>query len=151
MSLTPKQEKFCQCVVSGKSYVESYRIAYDTNSDKAAYIESSKLIAREDIQERLKTLLKPVERATVTTAIMDREWKRNLIKERIEYCTMQGNDNAVARYLDILNKMDSEYINININKDDTTGVLDSLDAETLKALAIGDTKDTRPTTTTPLQ
>lgn len=140
MSLTPKQEKFCQCIISGMSAKDSYINAYNTTgSDQNSYNEGSKLLAREDIQERLKVLRKPIEEQARTTAIMDREWKRNLIKERIEYCTMQGNDNAVARYLDILNKMDSEYINININKDDTTGVLDNLDTETLKALATQDT------------
>ena len=139
MSLTPKQEKFCQCVVSGKSYVDSYREAYDTDSDRAAYIESSKLMARDDIQERVKTLLKPIEQSTITTVISERDKKRDLIWKRIEYCIEQNNDNAAARWLDILNKMDSEYLNININKDDTTGVLDNLDTETLKALATQDT------------
>jgi hypothetical protein len=145
MALTPKQEKFCQCVVSGMSYVDSYREAYDTDSDKAAYIESSKLMARDDIQERVKALLKPIEQSTITTVISERDKKRKIIWERIDYCIASGNDNAVARYMDILNKMDSEYLNININKDDTTGVLDTLDTETLKALATttADNTDTK--------
>ena len=126
-------------MVSGKSYVDSYREAYDTDSDRAAYIESSKLMARDDIQERVKTLLKPIEQSTITTVISERDKKRDLIWKRIEYCIEQNNDNAAARWLDILNKMDSEYLNININKDDTTGVLDNLDTETLKALATQDT------------
>lgn len=151
MSLTPKQEKFCQCIVSGMSGKDSYMAAYDCNgSDQMLYNESSKLLAREDIQERLKILRKPLERQAVATAISEREKKRSIIWERIEYCISQGNDNAVARYMDILNKMDSEYLNINVNRDDTTTPLDNLDAETLKALAVGNGesqgKDT-PTTT----
>jgi hypothetical protein len=144
--LTEKQKAFCRAYVeNGGNGTKAYMTAYNSRSEKAACIESTKFMTNEAITEYIATLLKPIEAKTKQDAIMDREWKRNLIKERIEYCTIQGNDNAVARYLDILNKMDSEYINININKDDTTGVLDSLDTETLKALATtpANTTDTK--------
>jgi hypothetical protein len=121
--------------MSGK---DSYMTAYDTSgSDQFLYNESSKLLAREDIQEKLKTLRKPLEEHARTTVIMDRDWKRNLIKERIQLCREAGNDNAIARYMDILNKMDSEYLNININREENNTPLDNIDADTLKKLANG--------------
>ena len=116
--LTPKQEKFCQCVVSGMSGKDSYITAYDSSgSDQNAYNESSKLLAREDIQERLKVLRKPLEEHVRTTIISEREKKRAWLWNMIE--TAQ-NDSDRIRAMDILNKMDSEYINIQrIEKDET--------------------------------
>jgi hypothetical protein len=100
--------------------------------------EASLLLKREDIKEYLISMNKPLE----VKAISERDKKRDLIWKRIEYCIDTNNDNGAARWMDILNKMDSEYLNININKDDTTGVLDSLDTETLKALATTTTDNT---------
>lgn len=116
--LTPKQEKFCQCVVSGMSGKDSYIAAYDSSgSDQNAYNESSKLLAREDIQERLKVLRKPLEEHVRTTIISEREKKRAWLWNMIENAQ---NDSDRIRAMDILNKMDSEYINIQrIEKDET--------------------------------
>lgn len=135
MTLTPKQEKFCQCIVSGMSGKDAYMTAYDSNgSDQNAYNEASKLMAREDIQERLKVLRKPLEDYARTTAISDREKKRSIIWEELENARSQQDHAAIARYLDILNKMDQEYININKNVE-SDKALDTLDAETLRRLA----------------
>lgn len=134
MSLTPKQERFCQCIVSGMSGKDSYLTAYNSNSDNAAMIESTKLLAREDVQGRLKELRKPIETLAQTNAISDREKKRSIIWEELENARSQQDHAAIARYLDILNKMDQEYININKNVEgDKT--LDTLDADTLRQLA----------------
>lgn len=140
--LTEKMKSFCrEYFTNGGNGTLAYLTAYNSESPVAASIESSRLLDREDIKEYLQSLNKPLE----TKAISEREKKRNIIWERIEYCISQGNDNAVARYMDILNKMDSEYLNINVNRDETTTPLDGLDAETLKALAVG--KPDEPATT----
>lgn len=116
--LTPKQEKFCECIVSGMSGKDAYITAYNSSgSDQNAYNESSKLLAREDIQERLKVLRKPLEEHVRTTIISEREKKRAWLWNMIENAT---NDSDRIRAMDILNKMDSEYINIQrIEKDET--------------------------------
>ena len=116
--LTPKQEKFCQCIVSGMSGKDSYITAYNSSGcDQNAYNESSKLLAREDIQERLKVLRKPLEEHVRTTIITEREKKRAWLWDMIEHAV---NDSDRIRAMDILNKMDSEYINIQrIEKEET--------------------------------
>ena len=116
--LTPKQEKFCECIVSGMSGKDAYITAYNSSgSDQNAYNESSKLLAREDIQERLKVLRKPLEEHVRTTIISEREKKRAWLWNMIENAT---NDSDRIRAMDILNKMDSEYVNIQrIEKEET--------------------------------
>ena len=101
--------------MSGK---DAYITAYNSSgSDQNAYNESSKLLAREDIQERLKVLRKPLEEHVRTTIISEREKKRAWLWNMIENAT---NDSDRIRAMDILNKMDSEYVNIQrIEKEET--------------------------------
>ena len=116
--LTPKQEKFCQCIVSGMSGKDSYITAYENNSnDNTAYKEAMKLLEREDIQARIKDLRRPLELHAKTTALSEREKKRKWLWNMIENAT---SDSDKIRAMDILNRMDSEYINIQrIEKDET--------------------------------
>lgn len=126
--LTPKQEKFCQCVVSGMSAKDAYITAYDTKaSEQVLYNESSKLMLREDIQKKIEDMRKPLIKAAQTTALSEREKKRAWLWNMIEHAT---NDSDRIRAMDILNKMDSEYINIQrIEKDETP--ISTLDTEKL--------------------
>lgn len=134
--LTEKQETFCRNIVSGMSNKDAYISAYNsTGSDQNAWNESGKLMAREDIQERIQTLRKPLEIAAQTTALTEREKKRSILWERIQVCINNNDDAAVARYMDILNKMDAEYININRNIEDKTADIKQLDTSTLLKLA----------------
>lgn len=133
MGLTEKQERFCRCIVSGKTGKDSYIEAYDSKgSEQNAYNEASKLLAREDIQARLSVLRKPLEEHARATAISERERKKAVLWDIIE----RGDDNAKCRALDILNKMDAEYININKNIEETPK-LDNLDMDTLLKLSNG--------------
>ena len=135
MGLTPKQEKFCQCIVSGMSAKDSYIESYDTNAnDRVIYNESTKLLKRDDITERIKELRKPLENHAQNTFITEREKKKNIIWQRIEACIESGDDTSVARYMDILNKMDAEYININRNIEDKPAEIINLDTKTLESL-----------------
>lgn len=132
MALTEKQKAFCREYFSNKGNgTQAYLAAYDGNSDVAASIESSKLLARDDIQEYLHTLNKPLE----TKAQSEREKKRSICWERIEYCTSIGDDAGAARWMDILNKMDSEYININRTIQDDQTAMSNLDTNTLRLIA----------------
>lgn len=132
MSLTPKQEKFCQCIVSGMSGKDSYITAYDSKgSDQNAYNEASKLLLREDIQARLTELRKPLEKAAQQTALSEREKKRAVLWNIIETGTAADQ----CRAMDILNKMDAEYLNVNVNKNENTVNLGNVDLATLKTLS----------------
>ena len=119
MALTPKQEKFCQCIVSGMSGKDSYMTAYNCNSDRVAYNESNVLLKRDDITERIQELLRPVKNHAINTAISERDKKRKWLWHMIENAT---NDSDRLRAMDILNKMDSEYINIQRIETDETPI-----------------------------
>ena len=117
--LTPKQEKFCQCIVSGMSGKDSYITAYENNSnDNTAYKEAMKLLDREDIQGRIKELRRPLELQAKTQALTEREKIKTKLWEMIN--NSATNDSDRLRAMDILNKMNNEYINIQrIEKDET--------------------------------
>ena len=126
MSLTPKQEKFCQCIVSGMSGKDSYITAYDSKgSDQNAYNEASKLMLRDDIQERLKVLRKPLEMAAQTTALTETERIKAILWEELENARQQQDHTAIARYTDQINKLNNAYKDatpIGDNNQDITGL-----------------------------
>ena len=128
MSLTPKQEKFCQCIVSGMSGKDSYITAYENNSnDNTAYKESMKLLARDDIQSRIKELRKPLELHAQTTALTETERIKNILWTELENARQQQDHTAIARYTDQLNKLNNAYKDNNIvdNNDNDISSLDT--------------------------
>lgn len=57
--LTPQEDKFSELVVSGKTYAESYRIAYPKSNkwkDESVWCESSKLMSNPKVLQRVKEL-----------------------------------------------------------------------------------------------
>ena len=131
LQLTPKQEKFCQCIVSGMTGKDSYKTAYDTKAgDNTIHTEVTRLLDREDIQKRIETLRRPLEIKAKTDAFSEREKKRSWLWNMIRNAT---NDSDKLKAMDILNKMDSEYINHTITEERKTPIAD-LDTDTLKKL-----------------
>ena len=130
--LTPKQEKFAQCIVSGMSAKDSYYAAYDTTcNERVAYNEASKLLSRDDMQKRLVELREPLENHARTTALTEREKKRAVLWDIIQ----NGDNNDKCRALDILNKMDAEYTNVNHNINENKVDLSTVDLNALKRLS----------------
>lgn len=117
--LTPKQERFCQCIVSGMSGKDAYLTAYENNSnDNTAYKEAMKLLDREDVQNRIKELRKPLELQAQTKALTERDQIKEKLWSMIN--NSATNDSDKLRAMDILNKMNAEYINIQrIEKEET--------------------------------
>lgn len=134
--LTQKQMNFCQeYIKNGGHGTNAYLAAYNSNSPTSAQIEASRLLDRDDIQAYLQKLRRPVEKAVIRKMVNERETKKNLIQERIQVCIERDDDAAIARYLDIWNKLDGDYININKDITDHETKIIELDTETLKALA----------------
>lgn len=134
--LTIKQANFCEeYVKNGGNGTQAYLTAYDSNSPTSAQIEASRLLDREDIQEYLRKLRKPIEKAILRKVVNEREYKKKLIQERIEECVARGDDAAIARYLEIWNKMDGEYVNINKDITERETDIKNLDNATLMKLA----------------
>lgn len=62
MALTPKQEKFAQCVASGMNQSDAYRAAYacEGMSDPAIYVEACRLAQDPNVSLRVSELQKPI-------------------------------------------------------------------------------------------
>ena len=133
--ITPKQMRFCQEYFKTGNGTQAYLTAYNSNSPTSAQIEASRLLDREDVQEYLKELRRPVEKAVKRKIINEREYKKKLIQERIDECVARGDDAAIARYIEIWNKMDGEYVNINKDFTDRETEIKNLDNDTLLKLA----------------
>jgi phage terminase small subunit len=135
--LTPKQMNFCKAYMeNGGKATEAYLEAYNWNGGRAgAQVEASRLLEQEAIQEYLMKLRKPIEKAVKRKILNEREYKKKLIQERIDECIERGDDAAIARYLEIWNKMDGEYVNINKDITDHDAEIKNLDTATLQLLA----------------
>lgn len=130
MALTEKMKAFCREYVSNNGNgTQAYLTAYNGNSETAASIESSKLLRRDDITEYISALNKPMENRIQN----EREKKRNFLWNVIQDDTQSMSDRL--RSMDILCKVDSEYQNININRNEDTIKLDTLDLNALKNIA----------------
>ena len=125
--LTEKMKLFAQeYYKNGGNGTEAYLIAYNTESRTTAQRESSLLLKRSDINEYLKALNLPNENKAIT----EREKKRAVLWDIIN----TGDNNDKCRAMDILNKMDSEYVNVNINDNRNAPDLSKLDLTALKDL-----------------
>ena len=103
--LTPKQEKFAKCIaLEGMTYIDAYKSAYSANnmSDNAIYVEASKLKALPKISLRIKELAKEVDAPKIMSAS-----KR---KEKLTELAASKNPNVAMKAIDLLNKMDGEYV-----------------------------------------
>jgi phage terminase small subunit len=128
--LTEKQKSFCREYFSnGGNGTQAYLFAYDSKSETSAAIEASRLLTRDDIREYLDALNKPKE----DQAKNEREKKRTWLWDMIENPATSDSDRL--RAMDILNKMDSEYININRNIEDKAADIKTLDTSVLEKLA----------------
>lgn len=126
MALTEKMKNFCREYFSnGGNGTQAYLFAYDCTSEVTAANESSLLLKRDEIQEYLQTLNKPLEKK----AISEREKKRKWLWDMIENPDVNESDRLKA--MDILNKMDSEYININRNITEENNNITDLDTDNL--------------------
>ena len=129
MALTEKMKSFCREYVSNcGNGTQAYLIAYDSNSETSASIEASKLLRRDDITEYIATLNKPMENRIQN----EREKKRAILWEFISDTSKTDSDRLKA--MDLLNRMDSEYVNINRNITESNEDIQELDTAKLLRL-----------------
>lgn len=127
MALTMKQEKFCNEYVKTGNALESYLTVYDSNSRSAARIESSKLLQRDDITERIQALMKPIQNKAINEAEKKRQWLWNIIEDESQATSDR------LRSMDILNKFDGSYGAVRAAEEEKTDI-QSLDTSTLLRL-----------------
>ena len=135
--LTPKMINFCDEYLKNEGKAtEAYIATYNWKGSKAgAQVEASRLLAREDVQAQIMKLRKPIEQAVKRKMIRDKNSKIELIQERISECVERGDDAAIARYLELWNKMDGTYSNASGDAADTDTDIAGLDTATLRLLA----------------
>lgn len=123
MALTPKQELFCRLVASGKDYTTAYLTAYDWNGSKAGAANESMLLANKpEIQEKIKTLLKPMEIAAQKDSVNARKTQIDFILERIAICREKEDEQSIIRYTDMLNKIYGVYKEENTTEQNTNSL-----------------------------
>ena len=131
--LTDKQNKFCVGIAQGLTGKDAYKSAYNTNaSDNTIYKEVTKLLDREDIQQRVTELRKPLEIKALSETISDRERIKSMLWEFVEDPSLSPETRMKAS--DQINKMNAEYININKNIDGQANNLVELDTDMLRKL-----------------
>lgn len=127
--ITEKQKSFCrEYVRNGGNATQAYLYAYDTENEVTASREGSKLLTLDIITEYIATLNKPLENKIYN----EREKKRTWLWSMIDNPNVSESDRL--RAMDILNKMDNEYININRNIEDKPAEIINLDTKTLEKL-----------------
>lgn len=103
--LTAKQEKFAQLIaLENKSQAEAYRDCYSVRnaSDKTVWEMASTLAANPKVATRINELRKEA----MTPLVMSAQRRREKLTE------LAGSDdpNVAMKAIDLLNKMDGEYV-----------------------------------------
>lgn len=104
--LTAKQEKFVQNIIEGMSQADAYRSAYDTSkmTDKTVHERASVLASNSKVRARLVELRERLANEKIMSSQKRMEWLTNLIQDN------DASNTDKLRALDILNKMDGEYV-----------------------------------------
>ena len=135
-NLNDKQLIYGQLLMDGLTQHDAYKQAFAVKSDNRASIDSaaSRLRKNEEFCRYMEDLQKSkIEKFKFTNFLND-EKKRELINERIDACRLRNDDTSIARYLDILNKMDGVYVNITKNIEEEKNEIMTLSNDELKQL-----------------
>ena len=104
--LNNKQKIFCrEYVKNGSNGTQAYMKAYPDASEETARINASKLLTNTNIQNYIKELQDKAESKEIMTTIQKKEFLSNMILN-----DEKANRTDKLRALDILNKMDGEYV-----------------------------------------
>lgn len=104
--LTAKQEKFVQNILEGMNQADAYRSAYDTKrmSVKTVHEKACLLASQDKVKARIKELRDKLANESIMSAQKRMEWLTELIKNT------EATNSDKLKALDILNKMDGEYV-----------------------------------------
>ena len=122
--LNVKQEKFIQNIANGMSQREAYKDAYNAKyKNDAIDNKASKLFNKAEIKARYSELMAEIKDEAIMTAIDRRKWLTNVINGKIKDADL----NTKMKAMDILNKMDGEYVTnhkISGDKDNPLNIID---------------------------
>lgn len=104
MSLTPKQEKFVQCVADGMSQSDAYRTAYDckpTTKPETIQAHASRLMADGKVSARLKEIRAALE----SRSLWSREMSVKALIDAYKMAKINGQSTGMTSAVKELNAM----------------------------------------------
>ena len=149
-TVTEKQETFCRAVASGKSPKDAFREAYETKtlSEKTVYNRASILRYDPLIDARISELRRPIDDEFRENAILETKKIKKIIWERIDICREKGDESAIARYTDQLNRINGAYRDRPVEEENSP--LDGLTLDEIRELAnLGSDKQSEERKTLP--
>lgn len=101
--MTPKQEKFAQCIADGMSQADAYRTAYDASNMKpeSIYSKASELMADGNVSSRVSEL----KAALSEKALWTRADSVNALQNAISIATLKDNAAGLVAAIKELNAM----------------------------------------------
>lgn len=131
--LTQKQINFCNEYVKTGSPLDAYISAYNTKNRNVASVEANRLLNKGEIQKYIDDLMKPI----TYDAQINKIHQINFIKERINICINNNDENSIIKYTDMLNKIYGYYKDNVSNDKDTNKILDNIDVDKVRVLING--------------
>ena len=103
--LSPKQEKFVQCIIEGMNQSDAYRSAYSTKNmtDKSIWESASHLMNDIKVSSRINELREKIINESIMTATERLKWLSDVVKNSEVTWTDR------LRASDQMNKMQGEY------------------------------------------
>lgn len=136
MALTEKQLKFVEYLAMGMSQKDAYCRAYDTKTknQNTLAVNACKVANNPEVKAYLELVKESKQNVLAVMATKDQANIRTLINQRIEHCIKNNDENNVVKYIDMLSKLNGDYININRNVSDESKALQNLSTDELKRL-----------------
>lgn len=114
--LTMNQEAFVKYIIEGMNQADAYRTAYPNNkmSDKTIWEAASRLMKNDKVLARISELRNELAKPSIMSAQRRLEWLTEVINGEEDI-------NAKLKAVDIMNKMQGEYVtkvegNLNVVK-----------------------------------
>lgn len=135
MALTEKQKTFARALVAGMNQKEAYLQAFDVNTvnNQSIIVMASREANKPEVKEYIAKVLKEEQNVLAIMQTKDDAFIRTLIHDRMLDCHAQKNDAALAKYAEILNKMNGVYINITKDVTEQENDISKLSTDELKA------------------
>lgn len=136
MALTEKQKAFALGVIDGKTQQDAYKDAYNpkTENMNTIAVMASRVANKPEVKQYIMDYRQRIEKQAETRVHVTIEERKAIIHDRIQACIARGDDAAVARYVDILNRMDGVYVNLSKDLTDNDNKLATLSTADLKKI-----------------
>lgn len=141
-SVTPQMQMFADLVKSGERPKEAYKQAYavSTLTDKQITQKAQQLLQNPKIYNYIHADKVLQEELISWDKRKDIAEVRKILWNRLQFCFKNGDDNAILRYADQLNKINGAYAD-NADTGNTVSPLSGLSVGEIKAIISLDTSE----------